>query len=48
VLIALDEGIVLGDALAALVIQDIDVLACRQERSELEEAFLELTRKEVA
>lgn len=48
VLIALEEEVVLGDALAALVIQDIDVLACRQERSELEEAFLELTRQEVA
>ena len=48
VLVALDDDVVLGDALAALVAADIDVLACRQERSELEEAFLALTRRDVA
>jgi ABC-2 type transport system ATP-binding protein len=48
VLMALEDDVVLGDALAALVVEGIDVLACRHERSELEEAFLELTRKDVA
>jgi ABC-type multidrug transport system ATPase subunit len=37
------SGIPLGAAIAALADGGIDVLACRQERSELEEAFLALT-----
>jgi ABC-2 type transport system ATP-binding protein len=41
--IALTEGSVLGDAVAALAGAHIQVLACRQERSEIEEAFLALT-----
>jgi ABC-2 type transport system ATP-binding protein len=41
--IALAEGAVLGDAVAALQNAHIQVLACRQERSEIEEAFLALT-----
>jgi ABC-2 type transport system ATP-binding protein len=41
--IALAEGAVLGDAVAALQNAQIQVLACRQERSEIEEAFLALT-----
>ena len=33
----------LGAAIAALADGGVDVLACRQERSEIEEAFLALT-----
>jgi hypothetical protein len=40
---ALREDVVLGDAVAALAAAHVDVLACRQERSEIEEAFLALT-----
>jgi ABC-type multidrug transport system ATPase subunit len=36
-------GVPLGSAIAALADGGIDVLACRQERSEIEEAFLALT-----
>jgi ABC-2 type transport system ATP-binding protein len=43
--IALAEGAVLGDAVASLSGIGIQVLACRQERSEIEEAFLALTEK---
>ena len=42
-LLALEQDVVLGDALAALTRADIDVLTCREERSEIEEAFLSLT-----
>lgn len=41
--LALTEDVVLGDAVAALTAGGIQVLACREERSELEEAFLTLT-----
>jgi hypothetical protein len=41
--LVLAEGAVLGDAVAALSAARIQVLACRQERSEIEEAFLALT-----
>lgn len=41
--LALDDGVVLGDALALLASADIQVLSCREERSEIEEAFLLLT-----
>jgi hypothetical protein len=37
------EGVPLGTAIAALADGGVDVLACRQERSEIEEAFLALT-----
>jgi ABC-type multidrug transport system ATPase subunit len=43
--LALAEDAVLGDAVAALVGASFQVLTCRQERSEIEEAFLALTRK---
>jgi ABC-2 type transport system ATP-binding protein len=43
--IALADGVVLGDAVAALAGAEFQVLACRQERSEIEEAFLALTRE---
>jgi len=46
--LALSDGVVLGDALAAIMARDIQVLSCRQERSEIEEAFLLLTRKDEA
>ncbi len=42
----LADGAVLGDAVAALAEVRIQVLACRQERSEIEEAFLALTEGE--
>jgi ABC-2 type transport system ATP-binding protein len=41
--LALADGVVLGDALAALALGGFPVLACREERSEIEEAFLALT-----
>lgn len=44
-LITLAKGAVLGDAVAALARARIQVLACRQERSEIEEAFFALTRE---
>jgi ABC-2 type transport system ATP-binding protein len=37
------DRVVLGDALASLTQAGIRVLACREERSEIEEAFLSLT-----
>jgi ABC-2 type transport system ATP-binding protein len=40
----LRDRVVLGDALAALSSAGIQVLACREERSEIEEAFLSLMR----
>jgi ABC-2 type transport system ATP-binding protein len=43
-LLSLADGTVLGDALAALAAAGIKILSCREERSELEEAFLNLTR----
>jgi len=44
--LALAENAILGDAIAALTANDVHVLACREERSEIEEAFLQLTRAE--
>jgi ABC-type multidrug transport system ATPase subunit len=41
--LALADGVVLGDALASLTREGVQVLACREERSEIEEAFLALT-----
>jgi ABC-type multidrug transport system ATPase subunit len=40
--LALAEEVVLGDALSALWRADIAVLTCREERSEIEQAFLAL------
>jgi hypothetical protein len=42
-LLVLGENIVLGDALASLASAKVQVLSCREERSEIEEAFLSLT-----
>jgi ABC-2 type transport system ATP-binding protein len=36
----LAEGVVLGDALGAFAAAEVRVLSCREERSEIEEAFL--------
>jgi ABC-2 type transport system ATP-binding protein len=36
---------ILGDALARLTDSSVDILACREERSAIEEAFLSLTRE---
>jgi len=46
--LSLRDGVILGDALAALTASGVQILACRDERSELEEAFLRLTAKEVS
>jgi ABC-type multidrug transport system ATPase subunit len=42
-ILSLLPGSVLGDAIAALAAADVQVLACHQERSEIEDAFLRLT-----
>jgi len=42
-LLELDEETVLGEALGALIAARFEVLACRQERSEIEDAFVALT-----
>jgi ABC-2 type transport system ATP-binding protein len=47
-LLTLSDGVTLGDALSVLVGSGVEVLACRQEQSELEEAFLSLTREPVS
>lgn len=45
-LLALREGAPLGDALAVIRSAGFQLLGCRDERSEVEEAFLSLTREE--
>jgi ABC-2 type transport system ATP-binding protein len=42
--LSLFNGVVLGDALVSLAKADVQVLTCREERSEIEEAFLSLTK----
>jgi ABC-2 type transport system ATP-binding protein len=42
-LLVLAENVVLGDALASIASAKVQVLSCREERSEIEEAFLSLT-----
>jgi ABC-type multidrug transport system ATPase subunit len=42
-LLALEDDAVLGDALAALTTAGLRILSCREERSNVEEAFLRLT-----
>ena len=42
-LLELSEGAVLGEALALLTAEGVQVLSCRDERPELEEAFIQLT-----
>jgi ABC-2 type transport system ATP-binding protein len=45
-LLSLADGVVLGEALTALATSEIQVLTCRQERSEIEEAFFSLTAED--
>jgi ABC-type multidrug transport system ATPase subunit len=45
-LMALHGNVTLGEALTLLVHAGIEVLACREERSEIEEAFLRLTEED--
>ena len=42
-LLSLADGVVLGQALARITAAGVDVLACRAERSEVEDAFMLLT-----
>ncbi len=42
-LLTLAPGAVLGDVFAALAAEDVQILSCREARSEIEEAFLQLT-----
>lgn len=42
-LLSLRQDANLGDALAALLVSGVKILGCREERSEIEEAFLYLT-----
>jgi ABC-2 type transport system ATP-binding protein len=44
----LHDDVILGDALAALTAANLQVLACREERSDIEEAFLSLMRQGAA
>jgi hypothetical protein len=46
--LALSDGIDLGTAVAALCNAPVRVLACRQERSEIEDAFLSLVAEDPA
>jgi ABC-2 type transport system ATP-binding protein len=43
--LALSADVPLGDALRSLLASNVQVLACRQERSDIEEAFLSLTQE---
>ena len=43
--LSLDENVVLGDALAVLAGADLQVLSCRERRSEIEDAFRFLTEE---
>jgi ABC-2 type transport system ATP-binding protein len=43
--LALADDTILGDAIAAFADTDAELLSCREERSEIEEAFLHLTRR---
>jgi len=47
-LMSLEDGVALGEALAAIRAAGFQLLSCRDERSEVEEAFLKLTRQEQA
>jgi ABC-type multidrug transport system ATPase subunit len=42
-LLAVGDGVELGEALARLAAADVDLLSCQRERSQIEEAFLLLT-----
>jgi ABC-2 type transport system ATP-binding protein len=44
--VSLRPGMILGEAVSALMAANLDVLSCREERSGIEEAFLALTGEE--
>ena len=44
-LLSLADGVVLSDAVASLAAADVKVVSCREDRSEIEEAFLLLTEE---
>ena len=44
--LALNKGAILGEAVGSLAAAGVDVIGCREERSEIEEAFLSLTYKD--
>jgi ABC-type multidrug transport system ATPase subunit len=46
-LLTLDAGALLGDAIAALSSASLGIVTCREERSEIESAFLSLTVEDV-
>jgi ABC-type multidrug transport system ATPase subunit len=48
ILIVLEETATLGSAIAALTLAGLEVLSCREERSEIESAFLALIRRDTA
>jgi hypothetical protein len=48
VVLVLEEDAVLSDAITAIAAAGLDVVACREERSVVEEAFLRLTGGGVA
>ena len=45
-ILSLTDGIPLGKALASIMAARFQIIACREERSEIEEAFLSLTGKD--
>jgi ABC-2 type transport system ATP-binding protein len=44
-LMTLADGVILGEALAGIHAANVEIISCQEERSEIEEAFLSLTRK---
>ena len=42
--LALEDDTILGDALRSLLAADVQIYACREEQSQVEEAFIRLTR----
>jgi ABC-2 type transport system ATP-binding protein len=46
--LSLDEHTALGDAFRALLQADVQIYACREEQSQIEDAFIRLTRPEPA
>jgi ABC-2 type transport system ATP-binding protein len=43
--LSLLDGVILGDALGALAGAGVEIVACREERSEIEQAFVALTER---
>jgi ABC-2 type transport system ATP-binding protein len=46
-ILALEEHTPLGDALRSLLAADVQIYACREEQSQVEDAFIRLTRPDV-